>query len=242
MPTKKTSKKETLGTVQSDFINLASHQLRTPLSGMRWLLELLQKENTGPLNKKQREYIEKIYLSNERMIALVNDLLEVTRLDQGDLKLYIQPTDLTEIIRNLVREKQREVKAKKLQISFTTEQEPFPLVKTEPNKIKQAIGNIISNAITYNTDGGHVAIDLKLSDGAALCKITDTGVGIPQDQQKQIFSKFFRGGNVLKFENIGTGLGLYITKSFIEASGGKIWFESEEGRGTEFYFTLPLAK
>lgn len=242
MPIKKTSKKETLGTVQSDFINLASHQLRTPLSGMRWMLELLQKPGTGPLNKKQKDYIEKIYLSNDRMIALVNDLLEVTRLEQGDLKLYFQSTDLTDIIRELIREKEREITARKLQVSFKTEQEPFPLVRTEPNKIKQAVGNLISNAITYNNPGGRVDIDLKLVDGAAVCSIIDSGVGIPKLQQKQIFEKFFRGSNVLKLENIGTGLGLYITKSFIEASGGKIWFKSEEDKGSEFYFTLPIMK
>ncbi|HYE22023.1 MAG TPA: histidine kinase dimerization/phospho-acceptor domain-containing protein, partial [Verrucomicrobiae bacterium] len=121
---KKISKKEKLGTVQSDFINLASHQLRTPLSGMRWLLELLQREKIGPLNKKQREYIDKLYSSNERMIALVNDLLEVTRLEEGNVKLYFQPTDINDIIRNIIREKEREVKKKKLRVSFTIEQEP----------------------------------------------------------------------------------------------------------------------
>ncbi len=239
---KKITKKEKLGTVQSDFINLASHQLRTPLSGMRWLLELLQKENLGPLNKKQREYIEKIYSSNERMIALVNDLLEVTRMEEGDIKLYLQPTDVVPLINSIMREKEKEIKKKKLKVSFKVEQEPFPTVKTEPNKIKQALSNLISNAVTYTPENGHVDIELKTMDDAALFKIEDSGVGIPKDQQASIFEKFFRGANVLKFENIGTGLGLYITKAFIEASGGKIWFKSEENKGTTFYFTLPIMK
>jgi signal transduction histidine kinase len=239
---KKLSKQERLGTVQSDFINLASHQLRTPLSGMRWLLELLQREKIGPLNKKQKDYIDKIYLSNERMIALVNDLLEVTRMEEGDIKLYIQPTDIALIVRELVKEKEREIKKKRMKVSLNIKEEPFPMVRTEPNKIKQATGNLISNAITYTGDGGEVHIELEVADETALFKITDTGVGIPKEQQKQIFEKFYRGSNVLKFENIGTGLGLYITKSFIEASGGKIWFSSEEGKGTTFYFSLPLYK
>jgi signal transduction histidine kinase len=239
---KKNSKQESLGSIQSDFINLASHQLRTPLSGMRWLLELLQKEKVGPLNKKQKDYLEKIYLSNERMIALVNDLLEVTRLEEGDLKLYIQPTDLTVIVRELAKEKEREIKKKKMKVSLNIAQEPFPMVKTEPNKIKQAIGNLIANAITYTDEGGEVHIELGMMEDMALLKVRDSGVGIPVDQQKQIFAKFFRGSNVLKFENIGTGLGLYITKSFIEASGGRIWFSSEEGKGTTFFVTLPVYK
>lgn len=233
-------KQEHLGSMQSDFITLASHQLRTPLSGMRWLLELLMQPRTGPLNKKQREYIEKVYSSNDRMIALVNDLLEVTRLDQGDFKIYATPTDLVEIIRGLIKEKEKQVKIKQLNVTFT-EQEPFPLVKTDANKIKQAVGNILSNAISYTNNGGSVSIELRVSGPEIECMIRDTGVGIPVDQQKMIFSKFFRGTNVLKFETIGTGLGMYITKAFIEASGGRIWVESKENVGTTFHFTLPIA-
>src|SRR3990167_3144516 len=112
-------KKNSLSKVQSDFINLTSHQLRTPLSCMKWLLELLQKNDTGTLNKKQKDFIEKIYLSNERMIALVNDLLEVSRIEQGQTKLYLQPTDLSPVIRALIKEKEKEIKAKKLQVSFS---------------------------------------------------------------------------------------------------------------------------
>jgi signal transduction histidine kinase len=238
----KKEKKERVGTIQSDFINLASHQLRTPLSGMRWLLELLQKGTIGPLNRKQRDFLDKIYLSNERMIALVNDLLEVTRLEQGDVKLYLQATDLEEKVRSVIKEKEKEIKRKKLRVSFNVEHEPFPPVRTEPNKIKQALSNIIGNAVTYTPEKGQVDIELKVLDGMVLCKVSDSGVGIPKEQQKQVFEKFFRGTNILKFENVGTGLGLFLSKAFIEASGGKIWYKSEEGKGTSFFFTLPVYK
>jgi signal transduction histidine kinase len=239
---KKESKEGKLGSLQSDFVNLTSHQLRTPLSGMKWLLELLQKSDTGNLNKKQKEFIEKIYTSNERMIALVNDLLEVSRIESGKAKLYLQPVDLTAIIRAIIKEKEKDVKRKKLQVTFTTEQEPFPLVQTELNKIKQAVGNLITNAITYTPEQGQITIDLRVQDSTVLSRISDTGIGIPKDQQPMIFSKFMRGSNTLEFETTGTGLGLYISKSFIEASNGRIWFKSEEGKGTTFYFTLPVAK
>src|SRR6185436_16241169 len=132
MPEKK-NKKEKVGSINSDFANLTSHQLRTPLSGMKWLLELLQKSDTGNLNKKQREFIEKIYSSNERMIALVNDLLEVSRIERGDTKIYFQPTDLAIIIRSLLKAREKEIKLKHLQVAFTIEREPFPIVRTEPN-------------------------------------------------------------------------------------------------------------
>lgn len=238
---KKSSKKENIGNIQADFITLTSHQLRTPLSGMKWLLELMSKSTTGNLNQKQRGLLSKIYTSNERMIALVNDLLEVSRIESGEAKLYLQPTDLVAVIRSLIREKTVEVRKKRLKIDFTVEHEPLALVKTELNKIRQALGNLISNAIAYTRDGGLIGIDLKQTDGQIQGQIADTGVGIPRDQQKYVFNKFFRGSNILKFETNGTGLGLYITKAFIEASGGKIWFKSEEGKGTTFYFALPVA-
>ncbi|MGE5392222.1 MAG: sensor histidine kinase [Candidatus Saccharibacteria bacterium] len=239
---KKNKSDEKFGTLQSDFIDLASHQLRTPLSGMRWLLELLQKGDMSNLSKKQKDYLEKIYASNERMIALVNDVLEVTRLENGETKLYFLPTELDTIIKGLIKEKERLIRKKRLTISFNVEQEPFPEVKTEPNKIKQAIGNLLSNAITYTGEGGHIKIHLERLDGMALVKVEDNGAGIPKDQQNQVFRKFFRGSNILNYENVGTGLGLYITKAFIENSGGKIWFKSQEGKGTSFYFTLPIIK
>jgi signal transduction histidine kinase len=235
---KKLSKKK----IQEDFVTLTSHQLRTPLSGIKWLIELLQKSDNGSFSKKQKEYLERINFSNERMIALVNDLLEVSRIEEGQQKLYLQPTDLVMVIRSLIKDKERLVAQKKLQISFVTEQEPFPLVITELNKIKQAVGNLLSNAIIYTNPGGKIAIDLTIKDKQVLCKISDTGVGIPKDEHRHVFGKFFRGTNVLSMESTGTGLGLYITRSFIEASGGKIWFDSQVGEGTTFYFTLPIAK
>lgn len=242
MTKKKLNKQEQLGEIQTDFVTLTSHQLRTPLSGMKWLLELLQKSDTGNLSKKQKDFLDKIYSSNERMIALVNDLLEVSRIEQGKSKLYLQPTDLSSIIRSLIKEKESEIKKKRLRVSFTIEHEPFPQVRTEMNKIRQALANLISNAITYTQEAGQISIDLTIPDDTVLVKVSDTGVGIPKEQQKQLFSKFFRGSNVRSLETTGTGLGLYIAKAFIEASGGRIWFQSEPGKGTTFFFTLPLAK
>ena len=226
---------------QIDFVNLTSHQLRTPLSGTKWLLELLQKSDTGNLNTKQKDFIEKLYVSNERMIALVNDLLEVTRIEQGQIRLYLQPTDLALIIRGLIKNKEKEIKRKNLAISFTIEHEPFPKVRTEMNKIKQALVNILSNAISYTPDGGKIMIELKLEGDLALLVISDNGVGIPKEDQKLVFTRFFRSANATKMETSGTGLGLYISKAFIEASGGRLWFKSEPGKGTSFYFTLPVA-
>lgn len=229
----------------SDFADLASHQLRTPLSGMKWMLELLQRPTTGTLNKKQKDFVEKIAFFNDRLITLVNDLLEVSKVERGRTKLYLQPTDLTVIIRSVLKDKEKEIKKKNLKVSFTVEQEPFPVVRTEPSKIKQAFHNLIENAFAYTHDNGQIDIDLvliKAKSDMLQCSITDTGIGIPQSEQRQIFSKFFRGTNVSKLESVGTGLGLYIAKAFIEASQGKIWFKSKQGEGTTFYFTLPIVR
>ncbi|OGE73713.1 MAG: hypothetical protein A3I07_02075 [Candidatus Doudnabacteria bacterium RIFCSPLOWO2_02_FULL_42_9] len=238
-------KNRDFNSINADFANLTSHQLRTPLSGMKWMLELLQKPNTGTLNKKQKDFIFKIYALNERMIALVNDLLEVSRIESGDTKLYLQPTDMVVIIRQLLMDKAQEIKQKNLNVSFTVEQEPFPVVRTEPIKIKQAIHNIIANAVSYTPDNGKVKIDLRFKDEdrtMLVCSVTDSGIGIPKDQAGDVFEKFFRGSNVSKVESVGTGLGLYIAKAFIEGSGGKIWFESQLGKGTTFFFTLPIVR
>lgn len=237
---KKKPEKKSSGSLQSDFITLTSHQLRTPLSGMKWLLELLQSDG-GNLSKKQKDLLQKVYSSNERMIALVNDLLEVSRIESGQSKLYLQPTDIDPIIRGLLKEKEQDIKKKRLRVTYTVEAEPLPMVRTEPNKIRQALGNLVSNAIAYTQEGGSVTIRLQLDDGIVLGKVEDTGAGIPKDQQKQVFNKFFRGNNILNFETNGTGLGLYITKSFVESSGGRVWFKSQENKGTTFYFTLPIA-
>ncbi len=231
---------EELSQAKSDFANLASHQLRTPLSGTKWLLELLEKSG-GNLTIKQKDMIEKIYDSNERMIALVNDLLEVSQIEQGHAKVYLQPTDIGEVTRDLIKEKEKAVKDKQLQISLTIEQEPFPKVKTELNKIKQVINNLLSNSIAFTTPGGKIVVELKKQDPkTALFTIQDSGVGIPAAQQAHVFDRFFRGTNIRTMETTGTGLGLYIAKAFVESSGGKIWFKSEPGQGTTFYFTLPI--
>lgn len=234
--------KEQLSQAKSDFANLASHQLRTPLSGTKWLLELLEKSDAGNLTTKQKDMIEKIYDSNERMIALVNDLLEVSQIENGHAKLYLQPTDIGQITRDLIKDKEKAIKDKHLEISLTIEQEPFPRVKTELNKIKQAINNLLSNSIAFTLEGGKITVTLK-KDGpnTALFSIQDSGVGIPKEQQKHIFDRFFRGSNIRTLETTGTGLGLYIARAFIESSGGKIWFKSEMGKGTTFFFTLPIA-
>ncbi|MBX4191610.1 MAG: HAMP domain-containing histidine kinase [Candidatus Doudnabacteria bacterium] len=238
--TGKNNKKEK--SLTAEFADLASHQLRTPLSGMKWMLELLQRPSTGNLTKKQREYIDKITYLNDRLITLVNDLLEVSKTERGGAKLYLQPTDIANIIRSVLKEKEKEIKRKELKVSLTVEQEPFPVVRTEASKIKQAFNNIFNNALIYTPEYGEIKIDLKIQGNMLQCEISDTGVGIPSNEQKQIFSKFFRATNVSKVESVGTGLGLFIAKAFVEASGGKIWFKSKQGQGTTFYFTLPIVR
>lgn len=233
-------KKKTTAELQTDFITLTSHQLRTPLSGIKWLLELLEKNGTRNLTRKQKDLLDKISDSTELMIKLVNDLLEVSRLESGTDKLYLQPTDLVEIINSVLREKSTEIKKKKISVTFKVEQEPFPLVNTEPIKIKQAVLNIVQNAVSYCRIGSRIDVVLSADHKFANVAFRDTGVGIPQTQQGRVFNKFFRGSNVLEFESTGTGLGMYITKAVIEASGGRIWFDSTEGKGTNFYFSLPI--
>jgi signal transduction histidine kinase len=169
-------------------------------------------------------------------------LLEVSRLESGEAKLYLQPTDLAQVINIILREKATVIRKKNIQVSLNVEQEPFPFVYTEPNRIKQAFSNIVQNSITYSNAHSKIGISLRVKDNSALVEIKDTGVGIPKLEQGRLFSKFYRGSNILQFETTGTGLGMYITRAFIEASGGGIWFDSKQDKGTSIYFTLPIAK
>ncbi len=226
--------------LKTDFVTLSSHQLRTPLSAVKWFTEILLTERNGKLNKKQIEYLKEIQRSNERAIALVNDLLQVSRVQEGKLHLDLIAVDLSSLVEEVVDASRSLMTNNDISFHLEVVNGPIPRLKLDKVKVRRAIQNILSNAIKYTPRGGRVDVMIKRDSKEVLCSIADTGVGIPPDQQPHIFERFFRGGNITRIEPDGTGLGLYIAKSMIEAHGGKIWFESAEGRGTIFYFSLPI--
>lgn len=226
--------------MKTEFVSVASHQLRTPLSSIRWLAELLTSGRLGRLNPKQLDYLNDIQQGNERMIKLVNDLLDVSRIEMGRLDLKLEPTDILVKVKDLIKEFEQFAQASNVKINLITKP-GLPLVMTDSQRIRLTIQNLIDNAIKYIGKDGRTDITIApMNEKFMRISVKDTGVGIPEEQKKFIFQRFFRSDNILKHQTTGTGLGLYIAKAIIEASGGKMGFESKEGVGSTFWFTLPI--
>ncbi len=226
--------------IKSEFISIASHQLKTPLTGIKWLSELLLGEKIDKPSQKQKGYLWDIYVSNQRMIKLVDDLLNVSRMEIGNkLNIVKKKTDIIKIIDQVLLDNQQLVKKEKINIIKCKGAPRKLIINIDADNIRQVFSNLINNAIKYSKNRGLVEIGWKSKNGEIIFWVKDKGIGIPNGQQDRVFEKFFRSDNAAKQETDGTGLGLYIAKTIIEAHGGKIWFESEEGKGSKFYFSLP---
>lgn len=226
--------------MKTEFVSLAAHQLRTPLSAIKWTLRMLLDGDLGAITEEQRDFIEKTYKSNERMTGLINDLLDVTRIEEGRYLYKPTLTNIEPIVQFVINSYKEEIKRKNLKLEFKKPKEKLPEVKVDVEKIRLALDNLLGNAIRYTPTGGEITVSLKLNKKEIEFSAKDTGVGIPKDQQIRVFTKFFRGANVIRLETEGSGLGLFIAKNIIEAHGGRIWFKSEEGKGSTFFFTLPV--
>lgn len=229
-----------LDEVKGQFITVAAHQLRTPLSAMKWSLTMLLEGDVGVLTPPQREMIERGSSSTERMIRLVNDLLDVSRLEEGRFGFIFKKEDLIAALGSLARDE--EIKARAKGVNFTFENKiPGPLIMNiDASKIALACANLIENAINYTPRGGDVRLIVsKTSDDVSIA-VSDTGVGIPAHQINRLFSKFFRGDNVVKMQTEGSGLGLYIVRNIAERHNGSVEVDSREGRGSIFVIRLPI--
>lgn len=227
-----------LNKMKTEFVSVASHQLRTPLSAIKWETELLLSKFSAGLADKQKEGIETINLLSVRMTRLVNDLLDVARIDQGRLFLKKEPINLGGVTKEVIENILPLANAKNVRVVFNPPQN-VPSVLGDPEKLKLAIENLLSNSVKYTPSRGKVIISLEKKDGLLIFAVSDNGVGIPDNQQSQVFNKFFRSDNAVKYQTEGTGLGLYIAKNIIDQLGGKMWFESKEGAGSTFSFALP---
>jgi signal transduction histidine kinase len=226
--------------LKTEFVSLSAHQLRTPLSAIKWTLKMILDGDMGKINEEQRDLLTKTYESNERMISLINDLLNVTRIEEGRYVYKKEAVDLKEIVGNIVKNYKEEAKRRGINFNFNDPKEKLPKAKVDVEKIKLAITNLIDNAIRYTPEGGKVIASLEKKNKSLEFSVKDSGIGVPEDQQQRLFTKFFRASSAVRIETEGSGLGLFICKNIIEAHNGEVWFESEEGKGSKFYFSIPV--
>lgn len=248
------SKERTLDNAKTEFVSLASHQLRTPLSAINWYSEMLLNDDAGKLNHDQRQYIREIFNGNQRMIELVNALLDVSRLEVGKLASNPEPTDVRELVHGVEQELRGAIGAKHQNYASDID-EGLPDLVIDPKLLRMVVQNLLSNAVKYTLPNGSIRLSFERAgddelkragihhgngDAYALLTVSDDGLGIPAVQQPKIFSKLFRADNVQSLDVEGTGLGLYIVKQVVDKLGGRIRFESAEKLGTTFYVLIPM--
>lgn len=236
------TEQKALDKMKSEFLSVAAHQLRSPLGSMRWNIEMLLSGKGDPLGEVTKKAIEQIYKSDLRMILLVNDLLNVSRIDAGKVVKKEELLDVFTELKRMIAEFDVEAKARQITISLLKREESIPKIFFDTNQFHEIFNNLISNAIKYNKPEGKVLITVSTDGQSVVIEVKDNGIGISQDDQSKIFSKFFRASNALLADTEGTGLGLYVVKSYIEDRGGSVRLTSEEGKGTIVNINLPVAK
>lgn len=226
--------------MKTEFVSIASHQLKTPLSEINWELELLLKRHQEGLNSRQKEIMHSIANSNNRMTRLVNDLLDVARIDQGRLALVKEWVDMGKLAQEVAENNKIMANAANVKLSISVPG-ALPKIAADKRRMTVVLDNLITNSIKYTQEKGCVKISVQHRNNEIVTCVEDNGVGIPKSQQENVFQKFFRSDNIVKNQTEGTGLGLYIAKNTVEQSGGQMWFESKEGKGSSFWFSLPCA-
>ncbi|MFC2003751.1 response regulator [Chloroflexota bacterium] len=227
---------------KSAFLASMSHELRTPLTAILGLTEVLQEEYFGKVNNKQKEYLSDIYESGQHLLSLINDILDLAKIEVGKMELERGPVVVKELLENslvMIKEKAGNHSIK-LEIDLAPEIEGLTM-QADDRKLKQIIFNLLSNAAKFTPDRGHIQLSAKCEDGKLVVAVTDTGIGIPPEKQESVFDEFYQAESGLKDKTPGTGLGLSLSRRMVGMHGGEIWCESEgDGKGSRFVFTLPL--
>lgn len=236
------TKEKDIDRAKSEFVSLASHQLKTPLTSMRWLSESLLGPKADPLTESQRKYVNDIHDASRRMAEMVNDLLNVSRIELGTLGMRIEEFDAVELLRAVESEQHHGAEQKHVCVKLICP-EGLPHLKADKSQVRMVMQNLISNAIKYTPEGGSVEAELSLAGAGRevlFLRVTDTGIGIPKDQRDKVFNKLFRATNAQSQVPDGTGLGLYVIKTILEQAKGGVTFDTTEGKGTTFYASIPL--
>jgi signal transduction histidine kinase len=224
---------------KSEFVSIVSHELRTPMTAMKGYVDMMAKELAGPVNDEQLDFLKIIRTNIDRLTDLVNDLLDISRIETGRMRLNFERVPLSEVVDDVTRTLYARATERQ---HFLDVRVPATLtqVRADVNRLTQILTNLVGNAINYTPPGGRVSVSAHADDRFMVVEVSDTGVGIPPEDQRRIFERFFRGDNPVVRDAKGTGLGLPIVQSLVELHGGRIWVQSEPGEGSTFSFTLPL--
>lgn len=241
------------------FVALTAHEMQVPITTLSWNIERLGRILGEVANDREvAKLLERIREANHRLVTLVEDLLNLAKLQEGAFVVARRPMQLSEVVRKATRTIEREALQRGVQLQWSADPRKIPLTLGDPDRLYQVVLNLLSNAVKYTPRGGTVRVSLRRSNeiaapltasarrvegkasGYVLCSVEDTGIGIPKDEQSRVFQQFFRGRKAVATNEGGTGLGLFLVRTIVEQHGGAIWFTSREGYGTTFYFTIPI--
>ncbi|MDB5161755.1 MAG: Sensor protein resE [Candidatus Saccharibacteria bacterium] len=229
-----------LDEAKDEFISMASHQLRTPLTSIKGYISMLSEGDVGKVTDEQKHLLDEAFMSSERMVRLIGDFLNVSRLQTGKFIVEKHPADLAKIVEQEIDSLATNAASRNLKFTYKKPKK-FPELNLDESKIRQVIMNFSDNAIYYSKDNSTIKINLKADKQMVEFTVKDTGIGVPEEEKEQLFNKFFRATNARKQRPDGTGVGLFLAKKVIDAHDGDIIFESKEGKGSTFGFRLPLA-
>lgn len=225
--------------LKSEFVDIVSHQLRSPLTNIKWTFEVLSSEDFNINEEKKEEYYINVKENIVRMVELVDDLLIVSKIEEGAFSIHKSEISLEKTIKDLIDRYKVFAEASGIDLIFSPDKN-VGTIMADSSMLKLLVENLIDNAIRYTKGGGKIEVKYEKGPKEILFSVKDEGVGIPEKDRKFIFHKFFRAENALRTRTKGSGLGLYVCRTIAVKSGGKIWFSSVEGKGTTFYFTIPI--
>jgi len=228
-----------LDKTKDEFVRMASHQLRTPLTSVKGYISMVLEGDAGKISDPQRHLLDEAFMSSERMVRLINDFLNVSRLQTGKFVIDKRSVDLSKIIKQEIDSLKPNAKVRDMKFAYDSPRS-FPIIDIDEDKIRQVVMNFADNAIFYSHEDTTIHISLRIIKDEAVFTVKDTGIGVPVNEQEQLFTKFYRASNARKQRPDGTGVGLFLAKKVIDAHGGKIIFESTEGKGSTFGFRLPI--
>ncbi|HSX47249.1 MAG TPA: HAMP domain-containing sensor histidine kinase [Patescibacteria group bacterium] len=231
------SKLRALDEAKDDFISMASHQLRTPLTSVKGYISMIKDGDAGKITPTQKDMLSHAFFSSQRMVFLIADMLNVSRLNTGKFIIENVPVNLAEVVEEEIGQLRETAEAHSVNLKFNKPKE-FPITLLDETKIRQVIMNFVDNAIYYTHKGGHIVVTVKNNPSTIELTVKDDGMGVPKNERHHLFTKFYRAGNARKVRPDGTGLGLFMAKKVIVAQGGALIFDSTEGKGSTFGFIL----